>query len=448
MTLDTPTSPDWLHLPGSPGYDAGRTPWNLAVQQHPAAVATPRTPDEAAAAVRVARERSWRVAPQTTGHAPIPLAARGLDDVLLVRTSRLVGVEIDPASRRIRAGAGTPVIDIVTAAERHGLTIRHGSAPDIGIAGYATGGGLGFYGRTYGLAADQLVGASIVTPDGELVHVDDERDPDGMWGLRGGRANLGLITEVELQADVAQPFVAGMLLWDASLARDVLRVWRDWCATAPDAATTSFRILRLPPIPGVPPFLLGRAVVVIDGAVLGEPGAADRILGPLRAIRPELDTFAPMAPSGLPHVHMDPTEPMPGLSSHALLRELPDAAIDAFLDRVGYGVESPLLIAELRQLGGAVGRQTGRGAVDHIPGDVATLTAGVAATPELAAIVAEAGASLHAALEPWSLPDRYLNFADEPIDPASGYSAEAYARLRRLRAERDPEGVFVANHAV
>ena len=75
-----------VHLPGDPGYDAARLPWNVAVDQRPAAVALPRTAAEVATVVRVAAEAGLRVAPQSTGHNAGPLAARGLDDVVLVRT--------------------------------------------------------------------------------------------------------------------------------------------------------------------------------------------------------------------------------------------------------------------------------------------------------------------------------------------------------------------------
>ena len=52
------------------------------------------------------------------------------------------------------------------------------------------------------------------------------------------------------------------------------------------------------------------------------------------------------------------------------------------------------------------------------------------------------------ALAPWETGSAYLNFVEEPADPAKFYSADAYARLRRVKAEVDPEGRFRGNHAI
>lgn len=445
-------APAFIHLPGTDGYERGRIAWNLTVRQSPAAVAIPADADECAAAVRYAREHGLRVAPQATGHAALPLAARPLDDVLLVRTHAMRGIAVDDATGVVRVGAGALTLEAVTVAEEHRLLLRHGSATDVSVVGLATGGGLGPYGRARGLMSEQITAAELVTADGRIERVDDETDPDAMWALRGGRANIGLVTALELRGDPAGDLTAGMLLWDASHARDVLRAWAAWAPGAPDAITTSWRVLRFPPLPELPPFLAGRAVVVVDGAVLGTEDEAALALAPLRSLgpglEPELDTFAPMAPSGVPHVHMDPPQPAPALSFMAQLGALPDEAIEAVLAHGGPGVDTPLLTIELRQLGGALARPTGRGCVDHVPGEFLAFAAGFTPSPEAAAAVTAAGRAVVDALASWSLDERYLNFADEVVDPARGYTPDAYERLRRIRRERDPERVFVANHAV
>ena len=62
-----------VHLPGDPGYDAARMPWNVAIDQRPAAVAYPANADEVSEVVRVAANAGLRVAPQSTGHNAGPL---------------------------------------------------------------------------------------------------------------------------------------------------------------------------------------------------------------------------------------------------------------------------------------------------------------------------------------------------------------------------------------
>ena len=151
----------------------------------------------------------------------------------------------------------------------------------------------------------------------------------------------------------------------------MLREWSAWAPTAPDAISTSFRILRLPPMPDLPPFLQGRSVVVIDGAVLGSDDEGAAMLQGLRALRPELDTFARTPAKGLVRLHMDPEGPSPFVSDSAMLGSLPEAGVDAFLEAVGPDATTSLLLAELRQLGGALARpHEGGGVLSHLDGAV------------------------------------------------------------------------------
>src|SRR4051794_20369511 len=173
-----------VSLPGDPGYDAARQPWNVAVDQRPAAVAYPANADEAAAVVRAAAAAGLRVAPQSTGHNPGPLAERGLDDVVLVRTSAMTSVEIDAERQIATVGAGVLWLDVVEAAAQHGLATLHGSSPDVGVSGYSLGGGMGWFARKLGLQTNSVTGATIVTADGEIRHVDassDGVDADLFW---------------------------------------------------------------------------------------------------------------------------------------------------------------------------------------------------------------------------------------------------------------------------
>ena len=84
-----------VYLPGDPGVDEARTPWNVAVEQHPAAVAYPADAEETAQLVKGAVAAGLRVAPQNTGHNAGPLGR--LDDVVLVRTSAMTHVDMGAA---------------------------------------------------------------------------------------------------------------------------------------------------------------------------------------------------------------------------------------------------------------------------------------------------------------------------------------------------------------
>ena len=237
----------------------------------------------------------------------------------------------------MRVGSGTIWQDVVEAAAPHGLAVLHGSSPDVGVAGYALGGGIGWYARKHGLTANSITAVEIVTADGSLVRADAENHPDLFWAVRGGGGSFGVVTALELRLLPIADAYAGMLLWEIEHAEPVLREWAAWTATAPDEVTTSFRVMRFPPMPELPDFLRGREIVVIDGAVLGDDAFGEAQLARLRALHPEMDTFARVPAASLSRLHMDPEGPTPAVGGSAMLADLDDAAISAFLEAVGPG---------------------------------------------------------------------------------------------------------------
>lgn len=438
-----------IAFPDDPGYDEARTAWNLAVDQRPAAVALPTSACEVLRIVRAARSLGLRVAPQSTGHNAGPLAAEPLDDVIILRTGALDEISVDPESKTVRVGGGVVWLPAVQAAAQHGLSVLHGSAVDVGVVGYTLGGGMGWYARSLGLAANSLLAVEIVTGAGEFIRVDADHHAEVFWALRGGGGNFGVVTAMEFRAYDFSTAYAGLMMWDISEARRVLDVWRRWAPAAPDEVTTSFRIMRIPPIPEVPEFLRGRSIVVIDGAVLADDEPAAAIIEPLRALAPELDTFGRVPSEVLAHLHMDPEEPAPGHVTSTMLRCLDDAGAAVLLDAVGPGVETPLMIVELRQLGGAVSRpHEGGGVLSHLAGEFALVCGGMAPSPEFAGVLAAAGAQVVAAMAPWRNGRSYLNFVEDPTDVRAGYPDDAWLRLVAVRSAADPDGVLVANHRI
>jgi FAD/FMN-containing dehydrogenase len=436
-----------IHLPDDPGYDLARMPWNVAVDQRPAAVAYPRSTADVVAVVRAARAAGLRVAPQGTGHNAGPLGP--LDDVVLLRTSEMNGVSVDPVARTVRVRAGTLWQEAVEAAAANDLTVLHGSSPDVGVVGYSLGGGMGWYARSLGLQTNAITRAELVTADGEVLTVDDLHHPDLFWALRGSAGNLGIVTELEFRAFAFTTAYAGMLVWDWEHASRVLPAWARWAVDAPDAVTTSFRLLQLPPIPDIPEPFRGRQLVVIDGAVRGDDAAAEELLAPLRGLAPELDTFARVPTHTLTRLHMDPEGPTPAVSQSAVLSELPADAIDQLLAIGGPGSGSTLLMVELRQLGGALARPApGAGALPSLEGRFVLFAGGIAATPEMAAQGLADAARVVGSVRPWVASTHYLNFAEEPIDVGSAFGRTEWQRLSRICGEVDPDGVVLANHPV
>ena len=253
-----------LLRPGEPGWDQARQAWHLDVDQHPAAVALVSTARDVVAVVDAARHAGLRVAAQSTGHNAGPLG--DLAVTVLLRTGLMRDVEIDTVARVARVQAGAWWMDVTNAAAEHGLAALAGSSPDVGVAGYALGGGLSWLARSHGLAANSVLALEVVTADGVHRRVDAYHDADLFWALRGGGGSFGIVTTLELQLFPITDVYAGVLFFPFERATEVLQAWREWIPTVPESVTSVGRILKFPPLEELPPHLAGRSFVVIEAA--------------------------------------------------------------------------------------------------------------------------------------------------------------------------------------
>jgi hypothetical protein len=434
--------------PGDSDWDGARQAWNLAADQRPVAVAFVDGADDVAAVIGFARDHGLRVAAQGTGHGAVALGP--LDDTILIRTERMRGIEIDPEARTARVEAGALAMELGEAAQAHGMCSLPGSAPDVGVAGYTLGGGLSWLGRRHGFACNRVAAIELVAADGEARRVDGETDEDLFWALRGGGGGYAVVTALELRLLPLAEVYAGALVFPAEVGADAVRAYRDWAEEMPDEVTSIVRFLRPPPVPDVPEPLRDRPLLTIDAACIGSEADGERTIAPLRELgEPIMDTFAQIPAAALNRIHMDPEQPVPALGHHDLIRELPDEAIDAFVDIVGPDAGSPLLLAELRHVGGALGRAPdGAGALDRLDARFVMLGIGMPMTPELGEAIDARLDLLVETMQPWAGEGGYFNFAERPADVDAILSAETCARLREVKDRWDPDGTIVANHAL
>jgi FAD/FMN-containing dehydrogenase len=213
-----------VSVPGEVSYDQARQAWNLAVDERPYVVVVAESASDVVQAVRYAREHGMRIAPQGTGHGAAPLEA--LDSAMLLRTTPMRGVDIDPATRAARAEAGAVWQDVIVPAAEHGLAGLAGSSPNVGVTGYTLGGGLGWLARRYGLAANSVTAAELVTPSGDLVRADAGHEPDLLWAVRGG-GGVGVVTALEMQLYPVPELYAGDLFFPIQRTAEVLHAWRE-----------------------------------------------------------------------------------------------------------------------------------------------------------------------------------------------------------------------------
>jgi hypothetical protein len=435
----TPSDSDW---------DAARAAWNLISDQRPAAVAFAESADDVARVVGFAKDQGLKVAGQGTGHGAVALGS--LDDTILLKTERMRGVEVDADSQTARIEAGVLVEELGAAAQAEGMCSMPGSSPNVGVVGFTLGGGLSWVGRRFGFACNRANAIEVVTADGESRRVDADNDPDLFWALRGGGGGYAIVTALHLDLVPISEIYAGALILPAELGADALRAYRDWAASVSDDVTSIARFLRPPPLPDVPEPLRDRPLLTLGAACIGSQEEGEAAIAPLREIgEPIMDTFGQIPAEGLSRIHMDPEPPVPGMGHHEVLAELPDEAIAAFVGAAGPEAGSPLLLAEIRQLGGALGRPAeDGGALSALDADFVMLAVGMPMTPELGQAIEGSLDQLHDTMKPWAAPGGYFNFAERPCDIEAILSPEICSRLGEVKGRWDPDNMILGNHAL
>ncbi|GAA2662533.1 FAD-binding oxidoreductase [Streptomyces aculeolatus] len=421
-------------LPGDDGFEPATQPWNVAVPQpSAAAVVEAADTDQVAALVRYARRAGVAVAAQPAGHG----ASGAVEGAVLLRTRLLDEVRVDPAARTARAGAGVKWGHVQEEASRHGLTGLPGSSPVVSVTGYTLGGGVSWFSRAHGWAADSVTAFEVVDADGVPARVTAESDPELFWALRGGGGDYALVTATEFRLHPAPALYGGQMLWPAARAREVLDAYRAVTAAAPEELTVWTGLLN---IPGADPMIAVHATYLGEGA--GDAGAA--LLRPFDGIDGRIgDTRTVLPVHELGTITGEPTDPSPGIGRGELLTALDDTVVDALLAEP----IDPLLSVQLRHVGGALARPS-----DSPHGALAEpyllYFFGVPFSPEVAAGIPPRRDGLLEALGSYVSGRKPYTFLGPGESAADAFGAGSLARLRAVKRARDPQGVFRSNYPV
>ncbi|MEG3616576.1 FAD-binding oxidoreductase [Isoptericola haloaureus] len=431
---------------GDPDYDTSRALWNAVTDRHPAAIVRCATTEDVRRAVLLAAEHRLLVAVRAGGHNVAGTA--GVDDGLVIDLGQMRDVSVDPGTRLARVAGGARLGDLDAATQEHALAAPAGVFSDTGIGGLGLTGGIGWLRRLLGLTCDNIVGATVVAADGTVHEVDEENDPELLWGLRGGGGNLGVVTELVVRLHPVGPEVyAGFVLHRADRALEVLHAYRDWSADLPDEVSSMAVLGAAPEDEAVPAELTGQPCVIVLACV-ADPDHGEELLAPIRDLPdPAADLSGPVPyvelqqlfdadyPEGMRYywrsVHL------PELSEEALLR-----SVDQMHRR-----PSALSTIDLWHLGGAMSRV---GAEDTAFGDrSAPYLVGIEANwtePDDDEANMRWARGCAADLDALSTGREYLNFpgfqegGQETLRAAHGEAN--YARLRALKQRMDPQNLF------
>lgn len=433
-----------LSRAGQDGYEAARHIWNGRVDRRPALIASCLTPGDVVEVIRFARAHRLLISVRGGGHNVGGTAV--CEGGLMLDLSRMKDIRVDAEARRARVAPGVRWKELDAATQVHGLAAPGGQHSEVGVAGFALGGGAGWLLRKHGLAIDSLRSVQIVTADGALLRASETEEPDLFWAVRGGGGNFGVVTEFEFELHPVGPIVfAGLLVHPLARAREALQFYREFGHGAPEDL---------------------ESVAVLMTGPDGQKGIAFGLChsGPLEAAPAAL---APLLGFGPPTINM--VQPMPYVMFQGMLdalvpaghryfnrsrfaTELSPSAIDA---AIGHFAEAPSAGCTVffHHLGGAMAR-------------VPAAATAFAHRDARYCFIAEAGwqgadgDDAHSgwasrtmdALEPHTKGAAYVNdlgrASDEGADEVRAAYGANYARLSELKAKYDPTNLFSHNQNI
>ncbi len=429
------------------GYDEARKVWNATVDRRPALIARCLSDSDVQAAVRFAAAQRMLVSVRAGGHhiAGNAVAEGGL----MIDLSQMRAIAIDPEQRSARVGAGALLGDFDRAAQAHGLATPLGINSTTGVAGLTLGGGFGWLSRRLGMTVDNLLGATVVTADGNVHAVSASAEPDLFWALRGGGGNFGVVTSFEFRLHPVGPEVhAGLVVYPFAQAKKVLRAWRDFNAASPDELSVWAVLRKAPPLPFLPASAHGSDVVIFPLVHSGGVDAGARAAAPvLQFGEPIAAAVGPTPYAGF-QAAFDPLLTAGGRNywKSNNFSALSDAALDVTIAAAARlpGPECEIFVA---QLGGAMGRV--KPSATAFVGRDANYIMNVHGRWSEARDDDKVRAWARGVFEeaaPHATGSGYVNFLteDEGERVAASYGTN-YARLQNAKRRFDPQNLFRMN---
>ena len=439
--------------PGDADWDEARLAWNLAADQHPSAVAFVESAEDVAKTVALRRRE--RPPGRRPGDRPRRRRRSApLEDTILIKTERMRGIEVDP-ERADRPGRGRRARRSSWARRRARTASARmpGSSPDVGVVGYTLGGGLSWLGRAARLRLQPRPRDRARHRRRRAAHASTPRTtPDLFWALRGGGGGYAIVTALHLDLLPIAEIYAGALLFPAEVGAEAVRAYRDWAATVSGRRHLGGP-LRHPAADPRRARAAARHAAADDRRRLHRHPGGGRS-GVRAAARDRRDDHGHLRPDAgrrpLPDPH-GPREPGARRSATASRsRELPDEAIDAFVGLAGPGSGSPLLLSELRQLGGALGRPAeDGGALTHL--DAAFVMYSVGDADDARSWARRSPATWRRSTRRWSPGPPRAATSTSPSAPATSTRSSpptSAPASPRSSASGTPTGRIVANHAV
>jgi len=423
-----------LLLQGDEGYATAKKVWNgMFDSKQPAIVVRCSSTDDVVKAVNFGRERDLLLSVKCGGHS-LPGKSTS-DGGMMIDLSAMHSVDVDAQGKTMRADGGSLLGHLDVAATKHNLMTTTGIVSHTGAGGFTLGGGVGRTDRKMGLAVDNLLGATVVTAAGDVVHASETENADLFWGLRGGGGNFGIATEFVYRLHPFNPMVYGGDLIYA-VNKDFLNFFAELHDTLPFEANIE------------PQFVAGMGENGETLAVVGVTWCGDHAAGE-KALAPMLKFPGLLGGALAPFAYHDIQTSADGLLSHGkqyylksgFLNELSPGAIDVIVEYANRGAVN----SWFQHMGGVTATIapdatafTHRSAafnfgIMYVGEDPSQNDAKIAAVREY-----------YKEMEPY-MAGFYTNLNEESDKKTWGNYGPNYPRLVALKKQYDPDNVFRLN---
>jgi len=435
--------------PADAEYEEARHVFNGMTDKRPAAVVRCTGPADVAAVIAAARRDGLDLSVRGGAHSAPGFGTN--DGGLVIDLSPLQDVAVDPDAKTARAGGGCKWAGFNEATHAHGLATTGGIIGSTGIAGLTLGGGIGYLARKYGLSCDNLVSAEVVTAAGEVVTASETENADLFWALRGGGGNFGVVTTFEYRLHPVAEVYGGPIAYPVDRAAEVLRMYREYIAEAPEELGGFVGFHLAPPLPFIPEEWHFKNVCLAVPCWTGPVDQGEKMVQPfLDVVEPVGAMVGPMPYPAL-NTAFDPLLPagLQGYWKASFARELSDDAIAVHVEH-GSKVPSLQTAVHLYPINGAVQRVgADETAFAYRDVDFAPVIAGMWEDP------ADNDANIawvrgyYEALQPYSAEGGYINFmdADDQGRIKANYRGD-YDRLAKVKAKYDPDNLFHMNQNI
>jgi FAD/FMN-containing dehydrogenase len=413
----------------SPGYDEARKVWNLAYDRRPLAMVRAADVDDVRRCVEFARKHAVPVAIRGGGHS---YAGYGVaDGALQIDLGTFTKVTVDRDQRVASVGGGTRIRDLLKATLAAGLYTPMGGCGSVGVAGLTLAGGDTAGRGLYGTACDNLIGAQLVTADGEVLELRPGKNDDLYWAIRGGGGNFGVVTRLDFRLHPVVPLHSAVFKIGWREIAGALRAFGELIREAPDEARAGF-------------YLDPESGASVDCGYRGDATAAAAYLekwkAAFRPVQAQLSTSTPN-PEG--EVWATTAVAVDG----AFIEDLSGGVVDVLARAAteGRGIGQMLLGLS----NGVAARVPMTATAYPLRGTgLSSLIDAEWRKPEARAGAEQWVAETGAALRPWAR-RAYVNYlppsAPERIREIYGVN---YPRLARIKARYDPENLFRENQNI